>query len=443
MNKLDNIFFIPVGDLLNRRKDDFFITYSPLAKSMILMSGAEVENLKSEATSECLSPETAEELSQLTEYEPLESRKDQIRSCQDFVTLYVLPNYVCNLTCSYCFAAHGRDKQRLSVEHLKAMLDWMLNPDRTKERRIHVTFIGGGEPTLSFDTIRPAIEYANRRAAKLGFEIVWNIVTNGLIVDDVMLDFFMRQNVVVRYSFEIIKEIQENQRGNYDKVDASIKSACAKGMHPVIRSMITPMNVGRMPEMVEIVATEYPGVNLLKFDPVTDASYGEDLTAMSRFYATYNEKFLTAKKLGEKYGIDVQCVVLRNLDSVISRFCAGEISLNGYGEITACHRISSPRESGYSESRYGYVNETGVHIDEQRFQKITSDKVDTKTHCSECFLKYNCAGGCHAQNEEYTYDMQQIVCHYSRELSRRELLIRLDESIRNEYGKSIDAILNV
>lgn len=443
MNKLDNIFFIPVGDLMSHRKDDFFITYSPLAEAMLLMSGAEVDNLKSDSRSGSLSSDTAEVLSQLTEYEPLESRNDQIRSCRDFVTLYVLPNYVCNFSCSYCFAAHGRDKQRLSLEHLKAMLDWMIDPDRTQQHKIHVTFIGGGEPTLSFDTIRPAIEYANHRAAELGFEIIWNIVTNGLIVDDAMLDFFKSNNVVVRYSFEIIREIQESQRGNYDKVNASIKSACAKGMHPVIRSMITPLNVDRIPEMVEIVAAEYPGVNLLKFDPVTDASYGEDLTSMSRFYATYNENFLTAKRLGEKYGIDVQCVVLRNLDSVISRFCAGEISLNGYGEITACHRISSPRENGYTESRYGYIDETGVHIDEQRFLEITSDKVDTKTHCSECFLKYNCAGGCHAQNEEYSYEMQQIVCHYSRELSRRELLNRLDESIKNEYGKSIVEILNV
>lgn len=193
--------------------------------------------------------------------------------------------------------------------------------------------------------------------------------------------------------------------------------------------------------MVEIVAREYPGVKLLKFDPITDSSFGKDLLSMRNFYECYNTNFLKAKQNGASYGIDVQCVVIRNLDSITSRFCAGEISLNGYGEITACHRVSSPKENGYNDSKYGYVDDDGVHIDESRFLKITSDKVDTKTNCSECFLKYNCAGGCHAQNQEYSYDMQQIVCHYSRELSRRELLNRLVESIEKEYGCSIKKLI--
>lgn len=442
MNKLDNIFFIPVGDLLTRPKDDYSIVYSPLAESMMLMSVEETAALKEAAIMSNHSAEMAEILKDLTEYEPIECRNDQIRSCRDFVTLYVLPNYVCNFACSYCFAAGGRDKARLSLGKLKNMIDWMLNPERTLERKIHITFLGGGEPALSFDILRPAIEYGNRRAPVLGFEVVWNIVTNGSLVDDAMLDFFNEQKVIVRYSFEIIPEVQENQRGNYSKVDESIRKACQKGMNPVIRSMITPLNVDRIPEMVRLVAERYPGVKLLKFDPVTDQSYGKDLDTMRRFYEAYNDNFMKAKQLGAEYEIEVQCVVIRNLESVISRFCAGEISLNGYGEITACHRVSSPSENGYQDSRYGYVDDMGVHIDEQRFLEITSDRVDTKTHCSECFLKYNCAGGCNAQNQEYSYEMQQIVCHYSRELSRRELFSRLNDLITNELGKSIIELTN-
>ena len=437
MSRHDNIFFIPAGDLLGYGKDDFVIVYSPLAESYLLMSEDEADNLRNAMAGNRPSDEYDAILKELEDYTPIENRNDQIRSCRDFVTLYVLPNYACNFKCSYCFASEGRDKQRLDISKLLRMIDWMLDRERTSERKIHITFLGGGEPALSFDVIKPAVEYGNMRALRNGFEVVWNIVTNGSLVTDAMLDFFKEENVVVRYSFEILRDIQERQRGDYTAVHESIVSACRKGMRPVIRSMITPINVDRIVEMVEIVAKEYPGVGILKFDPITDSSFGADLEKMEQFYKTYNDSFLKAKAKGEEYGIDVQCVVTRNLDSVISRFCAGEISLNAYGEITSCHRVSSPREAGYYDLRYGYVDNDGVHVDEQRFLEITSDKVDTKTNCAGCFLKYNCAGGCHAQNEQYTGDMQKIVCEYSRDLSRRELLGRLDREIKRETGKGI------
>lgn len=427
MNSINDLFFIPVGDLQGMKADDVWMVYSPLAESMILVYPHEATSIFQYAGGHDthINPELKEAADALMTYLPIENRNDQIRSVRDFVTLYVLPNYVCNFSCSYCFAAHGRDKQRMDIDKLRSMISWMLDPDRTDNRNIYITFLGGGEPILSYEVIKEGIEYGNALASDRGFTIIWSVVTNGSLVSDDMLDFFKSQNVTVRYSFEVIREIQESQRGNYDKVHQSILSACNKGMNPVVRSMITPLNVGRLSEMVRIIADNYSGVKLFKIDPVTDSAYGSDLLKMEDFYRKFNEEYIEAKEIGEELGIEVQCVTERNLDSVISRFCAGEISLNAYGEITACHRISSPKEDGYETMLYGRVTELGVEMDHEKFRDITSDKVDTKSECKECFLKYNCAGGCRAQNDQYTPEMQKIVCHYSRELSRRILFDRL------------------
>lgn len=440
MKPVNNIFFIPIGDLLNKSIADYVLVYSPLAESMVILEKDVAEKLHKCLDShngECTNVEMSEIIESLNDYESIETRSDQIRSCKDFVTLYVLPNYACNFSCSYCFAAQGRDKQRLETSKLLSMIDWMLDVNRTSERRIYITFLGGGEPILSFDVMSRGVEYGNQLANERGFNIVWNVVTNGSLITDEMLDFFKRENVIVRYSFEVIPEIQELQRGNFDKVDSSIKLACSKGIHPVIRAMITPVNVNRLTEMVRLIELNYSGVKLFKIDPITDASFGDNLLKMEEFYRLFNAEYLKAKKLGEKLGIEVQCVTERNLDSVISRFCAGEISLNGYGEITACHRVSSPKEKGYTDLRYGYVDTEGVHIDENKFLMITSDKVDTKSNCADCFLKYNCAGGCHAQNEQYTKDMQSIVCHYTRELSRKLLFDRVCLQLQEDAGMDI------
>lgn len=440
MKPINNIFFIPIGDLLNKNIADYVLVYSPLAESMIILEKDEAERLHrclDNYNDECENGEISKIVESLNDYESIETRSDQIRSCKDFVTLYVLPNYACNFSCSYCFAAQGRDKQRLKLSNLLLMIDWMLDTNRTSEKRIYISFLGGGEPILSFDVISKGIEYGNQIARERGFEIVWSVVTNGSLITGEMLDFFKRENVIVRYSFEIIPEIQMLQRGNYDKVDSSIKLACSKGMHPVIRAMITPMNVKDLTKMVHLINLNYSGVKLFKIDPITDASLGNNLLKMEEFYHSFNTEYLKAKELGKDLGIEVQCVTERNLDSVISRFCAGEISLNGYGEITACHRVSSPKEKGYSDMKYGYVDTEGVHIDEEKFLMITSDKVDTKNNCTNCFLKYNCAGGCHAQNEQYTKDMQNIVCHYNRELSRKLLFDRACSQLQEDTGMNI------
>lgn len=442
----NNIFFIQIGDLLKKHLADYVLVYSPLAESMIIMEKDDAEKLRKcldSHSDECANVDMKEIIESLNDYEPIDSRSDQIKSCKDFVTLYVLPNYACNFSCSYCFAAQGRDKQRLETSKLLSMIDWMLDVNRTSERRVYITFLGGGEPILSFDVISNGVKYGNQLANERGFNIVWSVVTNGSLITDEMLDFFKRENVIVRYSFEVIPEIQKLQRGNFDKVDSSIKLACSKGMHPVIRAMITPANVNRLTEMVRLIGLNYSGVKLFKIDPITDTSLGDNLLKMEEFYRLYNKEYLKAKELGGKIGIEVQCVTERNLDSVISRFCAGEISLNGYGEITVCHRVSSPKEKGYADLKYGYIDTEGVHIDENKFLMITSDKVDTKSDCTDCFLKYNCAGGCHAQNEQYTRDMQSIVCHYTRELSRKLLFERACSRLQEDSGMDIFQLIEL
>ena len=433
----NDIFSIPVGDKLGAGKEDYHLVYSPLAEELMLLSSEQLDELEAAFEGGGSSPDMAETVTELTSYDPLEGRRDQILSTNDFVTLYVLPNYICNFKCSYCFAAHGRDTARLDIGALKNMLDWMLDCNRTQYRKIYVTFLGGGEPMLSYETMQEAILYANKKADESGFEIEWSVVTNGSLIAREQLLFFKAEHVLPRYSFEIIERIQNLQRGNYEAVDASVREACEVGLSPVIRSMITPDNVELLEEMVRITADRYPNVKVLKFDPVTDAEMGADVERFEAFNKKYYAHFMAARTLGIELGIDVQCVVIRNLDTVIRRFCAGEISLNGYGEITACHRVSSPREAHYEEMKYGRATAEGVYIDHDRFKEITSDTVDRKPECADCFLKYNCAGGCWAQNLQYSEEMKAVVCRYNRKMSRDILFERVDDQVRAESGLSL------
>ena len=437
-----NIFNIPVGDLLGRSMNDYHLVYSPLAQGLLLVDREELFSFSRVFEGhEDLPGELLEAAKTLLDYEPIEQRKDQIRSASDFVTLYVLPNYHCNFHCSYCFASQGRDKQQLDEEVLKRMLEWMLDINRTPYRNLHITFLGGGEPTLSWDVVKKGIEYASELSIKNGFIVKYSIVTNGSIVDEEMICLFRKYHVVPRLSFEILEEIQNKQRGKYLIVHQNLLLLQEAGLEPVIRSMITLDNVGRMEEMVEKVHQLYPSVKLLKFDPITDADTFADLDVMRSFYDDFYIHFLNAYRLSERYGIELKCAALRNLDSLVQRFCAGEISLNALGAITICHRISSPREEHYEEMVYGKVTTERVDIDYENFKKLTSDTVQKKEKCKECFVKFHCGGGCMAQDMQYTSEMQEIVCDFTRNFSRTILLERLDKQLQEESRHSISLSL--
>ncbi len=433
-----NIYFLPLESFSSRK--DMGLIYAPLAGACTLATIIEARELDEELPlyPDCGSMDIFSELlSGCAEM----AKENTVATADDFLQLYVLPSFKCNFACSYCFSANGRATGEISFENLIAALDFFVSRQRIDTDRLSISYLGGGEPTLSWEKVKRGIEYADTLAARQGIKIYHTIVTNGSMLDRYMARFLREHDVLVRVSFEILPEIQALQRGQYDKVERGMHVLSMEGTRHMVRSMITPDNVCLMEKMVEELHKKFPYVKNVLFDPITSSATFNNPEITRKFYDLYFKHFLSARSLGKKLGIDVGNATLRNLDLIVDRYCAGEFCLTPDGAITICHQVSSPIEKGYDDFIYGKVVDGHLTIDREKFRFLKSRyTVYDSPRCNDCDVKWTCGGGCTQKRRQYSEDILDIVCESERRLTTAFLLERIadganiSEMIEN-YGR--------
>jgi radical SAM protein with 4Fe4S-binding SPASM domain len=418
-----NIYTVPVHYV----RADTWLVYAPLADAMFLADDAMVDRLKAAASGVRTDPEALEVLEVLSDGEQRPTRC--VCTPEEYRVLYVLPNYICNFACSYCFSAKGRSNKEISRDHLQAALDYFVTQGRGGGGSLKICFAGGGEPMMSWEIVKLGLEYASTLARERDVELFFTLITNGSIIDEEIVDTLVRYGVAPRVSFEVLEEVQNSQRGQYDEVCLTIDRLLAAGVKCEVRSMITPLNVDRMPKMVNRLAERFPEIESYCFDPITDAALFCNVETTRNFYDIYNRSFLEARTLAAGHGKELKNGVTRGLEDTVERYCNGEMCLTPEGTLSACLEISSPTERDYRANIYGRVDEAGVmRVDVEKFERlIQGDMAVLNPKCSHCFVRWNWGGGCGANNRHYTPEVLDAICDATRELSLKLLLERLNE----------------
>lgn len=214
--------------------------------------------------------------------------------------LVVILSQFCNLACTYCYAQESRSKEILNKDKLKQTIDYILSQPNNNKR---FSFIGGGEPTLTWELLEWAINYIDI-SKKDGQKVRCSITTNGTLLSDEKIKFLKEHKVHIGISFEILPEIQNVQRKyanpnlkSFDAVNATIQKLTINNISYSFRSTITKRNVGLMKEMVIFAAENYKNIKRLHFEQVTDMQ-DNDL----KFYNDFISNFFAARKIGKKGG---------------------------------------------------------------------------------------------------------------------------------------------
>ena len=425
--KNHNIFTIPVGKHFNKDESDIYLIYAPLSGNMLLADNKTIRKMEiadqvrnDGATTEDI--EIEELLQTLTDTS--ETDIETVQHLEDYRVLYVLPNYTCNFTCSYCYSAKGRSNQKLSLPHLKTVLDYFVDARRCKGKSLKISFVGGGEPMMSWDLVKYGLEYASSLAEKQGIELYFGLITNGSIITNEMLGTLSHYRVTPRISFEVLEEIQNKQRGHYQTVCSVIDRMLHAGIYCELRSMITPDNVHRMEEMTLEMTARFPAIEHYYFDPVTDPNIFREIEFTRNFYRNYHRHFMQARQTANKIGKEVRNAISRSLETVVERYCNGEFCLTPEGTLSICMEVSSPQEKDYEKHLYGYIDENNtLQINREKFYFLKEKEMAANNpKCSACFIKWNCGGGCMAINNRYAPEILDVICEASRELAV-ELLV--------------------
>ena len=400
-----------------------FLVYSPLSEHFFLSDENDVAKMEEYAKNGVGTADVKELLDTLlaeqTEKRTI-ARKNDISQLHK---LTILPNYTCNFNCSYCYSAQGRSSEKIDLKKALVGIDFFINKKRTALNELWLAIVGGGEPFLSIDIVSEIIRYARQKAHEQGFKLGIGLTTNGSVYDKELSKIMIDNHVSLGVSFEALKDIQNAQRQDYDKVSAVIDNYLNDGVDVSVKSIITPNTTKRLVEMVEHLHRRFPKVKKYKLQIVEDPSLFAVEENMRNFYAQFTEHFFEAEKAGRNYGIDVYVLTAKYIDMLIEHYCGGEMCITPDGSITICHRISSPKETGYTHFVYGKIDEKGsVMIDNEKFKKLIAYDIERQPKCKDCFAKWHCGGGCFAQSQIYSENQLDIICDWTRDFTKKRLL---------------------
>jgi len=126
----------------------------------------------------------------------------------------------CNLRCDYCAYSGGyknrvHNNKRMTEEIAFKAIDFLIEHSKDSPR-INISFYGG-EPLLEFKLMKKCIEYAKNSVE--GKYIHFNFTTNGTLLNDDVMDFLVKHNVLITISLDGPEEVHDKNRkyANSDK----------------------------------------------------------------------------------------------------------------------------------------------------------------------------------------------------------------------------------
>lgn len=441
------IFFIPAGEEFGLAEDAaVYIVYAPLPGRSFLISGQEKDSI--EAKLRQLSVATGEETDPLQAMFAEDKRLQWLRfniMPEDCTNLTILPNQRCNFKCTYCYSAGGRSTAELKASQIVSLAAWTLKQCAQKKRPCRILYLGGGEPLLSWETLRGSILQIKECNGEHRVPLEISVSTNGSLLTADKIGFLRDHGVQVQVSFEVLEDVQNAQRGHYEPVHANIQSAIAAGLVPGIHSVITETNVERMEEIVRTAHKQYPGLKKLGLEPVVDAQLLADAETAERFYRRFYDGYIKAEKLCREYGIELLTACSKALQTVRTHYCAGQIVLTPLGTFSSCEAISNPVEAGYREAVFGKLHENGEpEFDMKSFRRSHPESPGfERNECNTCWARWNCGGGCNYKRRTLADGAFREYCR----LTRRLLKHFLADKLRSEYtqatqGADLDTVVS-
>lgn len=428
MELKDDLYIIPI--------DEGNIIYSPLRRGVFWANDSATEIVRQYLENGQKDPS---KYNRVNEYLNLLTNANVIvptRSTKPLGnSLVVILSQICNLGCAYCYAHEARSKDVLDRYKLKIAYDSLLANESNHKK---VSFIGGGEPLMTWDTIEWSVDYINHH--KLPEDIIaYSITTNATLLNDHIIKFCKENKIHFGVSFELIKDIQDRQRpfyksdkSSFDVIHQNIKRLIDNKVSFGIRSTITKLNVALMPEMVSFVVDNYPVLKKVHFEQVTDPNQNN-----SEFYSEFIDYFFKAREIGMAHGINVYNSISNSVYRIKERFCNGETCITPTGDIVACHRVSSEKDIEYSTFYYGKIDKGSLSLDASKYQSYLTFANTKKSLCERCFAYWHCAGICPMERTVLSDVQLNAKCGFTKEIVKRVLLEKINDSNNKTFNNSI------
>lgn len=350
----------------------------------------------------------------------------------------------CNLRCQYCFAGqggYGQWRMLMSFDVARRAVDFLIAHSGPREH-CELDFFGG-EPLMNWHVVQQTIDYVHKQEKKHGKKIKMSLTTNGLLLDKEKVKYLTDNHISLILSLDGRKEMHDRMRpgvhgeGTYDEIVKNLQYCVAnrKGEEYYVRGTFTRYNMDFTTDVIDMIDKGFPAVSMEPVVGEDTADYSikeEDLPRVKAEYDRLAKLFIEREEEGRPFfffhfNMDLwkgPCLPKR------LRGCgAGHeyLAVVPNGDIYPCHQFVG---------RDGYVI-GNVYEGLKNFKMMRDfrmNNVFSKPECVDCWAKFFCSGGCHANNEAFAGDIHKPY-HITCEIQKKRVECAMMIQAYNEMKK--------
>lgn len=350
----------------------------------------------------------------------------------------------CNLRCQYCFAGqggYGQWRMLMSFDVARRAVDFLIAHSGPREH-CELDFFGG-EPLMNWHVVQQTIDYVHKQEKKHGKKIKMSLTTNGLLLDKEKVKYLTDNHISLILSLDGRKEMHDRMRpgvhgeGTYDEIVKNLQYCVAnrKGEEYYVRGTFTRYNMDFTTDVIDMIDKGFPAVSMEPVVGEDTADYSikeEDLPRVKAEYDRLAKLFIAREEEGRPFfffhfNMDLwkgPCLPKR------LRGCgAGHeyLAVVPNGDIYPCHQFVG---------REGYVI-GNVYEGLKNFKMMRDFRMNhvfSKPECVDCWAKFFCSGGCHANNEAFADDIHKPF-HITCEIQKKRVECAMMIQAYNEMKK--------
>ena len=338
--------------------------------------------------------------------------------------------HTCNLNCSYCFASQGKyhgERAVMSFEVGKRALDFLVENSGSR-RNLEVDFFGG-EPLMNFEVVKQLVAYARSIEKEKGKNFRFTLTTNGLGINDDVIEFANRECANVVLSLDGRKEIHDRFRvdyagnGSFDRIVPKFQELvkAREGKNYYMRGTFTHAN----PDFLEDIKTMLDlGFTELSMEPVVCAEGDpaeltrEDLPIVLEQYEKLAELMLKCDDEGKPFTFYHYMIDLTGGPCIYKRIsgCGSGteyMAVTPWGDLYPCHQFVGEEKFKLGDIWKGVDNK-------ETQNEFRACNVYAREDCRDCWAKLYCSGGC-AANAYHSTGSVTGVYKYGCELFRKRM----------------------
>ena len=352
--------------------------------------------------------------------------------------------HTCNLNCSYCFASQGKyhgERAVMSFEVGKQALDFLI-ANSWSRRNLEVDFFGG-EPLVNFQVVKDLVAYARSIEKEHGKNFRFTLTTNGLLIDEDVIEFCNRECHNVVLSLDGRKEIHDRFRvdyagnGSWDRIVPKFQQLveARNGQGYYMRGTFTHANPDFLKDIQVMLDL---GFNELSMEPVVaapddpSALTEEDKAIVMEQYEKLAMLMLDKDKEGKPFTFYHYMIDLTGGPCIYKRIsgCGSGteyMAVTPWGDLYPCHQFVGEEKFKLGDVWKG-VDNTEIQ------NEFAECNVYARPECRDCWARLYCSGGC-AANAYHATGSVKGVYKYGCDLFRKRMECAIMVAIARQLGE--------